>query len=61
MGMTVAAHPGRQKPYPAVTTVKDGVKEIMNPEYPRDGRFKGELIPGDDLGRGGATERSSAE
>jgi hypothetical protein len=38
------ALPGQQKPYPVVTTVKDGVKEIMNPEYPRDGRFVGKLI-----------------
>jgi len=40
-----AALPATQKPYPVVTTVKDGVKEIMNPDFPRDGRFAGKLIP----------------
>lgn len=44
-GLTEGAFPGAQKPYPVVSTVKDGVKEIMNPEYPRDGRFSGKLIP----------------
>ncbi len=35
---------GEQKPYPVVTSVKDGVKEILNPDFPRDGRFTGKLI-----------------
>ncbi len=39
-----AAFPGSQKPYPVVTSVKDGVKGIMNPDFPRDGRFSGKLI-----------------
>jgi hypothetical protein len=45
MGVAAAVFPGQQKPYPVVTTVKDGVKEIMNPDFPREGRFEGKLIP----------------
>jgi len=40
---TAAVLPGRQKPNPAVTSVKDGVKTIMNPDYPKDGRFVAKL------------------
>jgi hypothetical protein len=32
-----------QKAYPAVTAVKDGVKTVNNPDYPRDGRFVAKL------------------
>ncbi|MCX6563856.1 MAG: 6-bladed beta-propeller [Candidatus Aminicenantes bacterium] len=39
-----AVLPDRQKAYPVVTSVKDGVKTITNPDYPRDGRFSGKLI-----------------
>ncbi len=41
---TGTARSGGQKPYPVVTSVKDGVKEILNPDFPRDGRFRGKLI-----------------
>jgi len=34
---------GQKKSYPAVTAMKDGVKTITNPEYPRDGRFIAKL------------------
>ncbi len=34
-----AAVPGLQKPYPATTSVIDGLKTVMNPAVPRDGRF----------------------
>ena len=34
---------GQKKSYPAVTVMKDGVKTITNPEYPRDGRFVAKL------------------
>jgi hypothetical protein len=34
---------GQKKSYPAVTAMKDGVKTITNPEYPRDGRFFAKL------------------
>jgi len=33
----------QQKTYPALTEVKDGVKTITNPDYPRDGRFVAKL------------------
>ena len=32
-----------QKIYPVVTVVRDGVKTITNPDYPRDGRFNAKL------------------
>ncbi|MEN6310355.1 MAG: 6-bladed beta-propeller [Acidobacteriota bacterium] len=31
--------PQGQKPYPVVTEVKDGVRTVTNPDFPRDGRF----------------------
>jgi hypothetical protein len=34
---------GQKKSYPAVSVMKDGVKTITNPEYPRDGRFIAKL------------------
>ncbi len=33
-----------QKPYPVVTEIKDGVKTIVNPDFPRDGRWKAKLV-----------------
>ncbi len=39
----LAALSGQQKSYPVVTVIKDGVKTITNPEYPRDGRFIAKL------------------
>jgi len=41
--MATGVGPGRQNPYPVVTTVKDDVKIITNPDYPLDGRFTGKL------------------
>jgi len=38
-----AAFPVSQKTYPVVTSVRDGVKTITNPDYPRDGRFNAKL------------------
>jgi hypothetical protein len=32
-----------QKTYPVVTEVKDGVKTVTNPDFPRDGRFVAKL------------------
>ncbi len=40
---SLAALSGQQKSYPVVTVIKDGVKTITNPEYPRDGRFIAKL------------------
>ena len=40
---SLAALSCQQKSYPAVTAMKDGVKTITNPEYPRDGRFIAKL------------------
>jgi 6-bladed beta-propeller len=37
-----ASSPG-QKTYPVTTEVKDGVKTVMNPDFPRDGRFVAKL------------------
>ena len=39
----ISALSADQKPYPAVTEVKDGVKTITNPGFPRDGRFVANL------------------
>jgi hypothetical protein len=33
-----------QKAYPTKAEIKDGIKTINNPEFPRDGRFKAKLI-----------------
>jgi len=33
----------QQKTYPVTTEVKDGVKTVMNPDFPRDGRFVAKL------------------
>jgi hypothetical protein len=38
-----AAFPLPQKTYPVVISVRDGVKTVMNPDYPRDGRFSAKL------------------
>jgi hypothetical protein len=40
---SLAALSGQQKSYPVVTVIKDGVKTLTNPEYPRDGRFIAKL------------------
>lgn len=40
---SLAALSGQQKSYPVTTIMKDGVKTITNPEYPRDGRFIAKL------------------
>jgi hypothetical protein len=46
-----------QKPYPVVTEVKDGVKTLTNPDYPRDGRFVAKLTEEMSCGEeGGAPE-----
>ena len=39
----LSALPAQQKPYPVTTEVKDGVKTVMNPDVPRDGRFVAKL------------------
>ena len=41
--VAISIFPGSQKPYPVVTAVKNGVKTITNPDYPRDGRFVARL------------------
>jgi len=40
---SLAALSDQQKSYPVVTVIKDGVKTITNPEYPRNGRFAAKL------------------
>jgi len=47
LGTVLAASsifPDGQKAYPVVSAVKEGVKTLTNPNYPRDGRFTGRLI-----------------
>ncbi|MDH4198614.1 MAG: 6-bladed beta-propeller, partial [Candidatus Aminicenantes bacterium] len=39
----LAAFSPAQKTYPVTTEVKDGVKTVTNPDYPRDGRFVAKL------------------
>ncbi len=34
---------GQQKPYPVVTEVKDGVRIVTNPDFPKDGRYSAKL------------------
>ena len=46
----------QQKPYPAVTEVKDGVKTITNPDFPRDGRFIAKLTEEMSCGGEGSPE-----
>lgn len=41
--VAITIFPGSQKPYPVVTTVKNGVKTITNPDYPKEGRFVARL------------------
>jgi hypothetical protein len=41
--LPITAPSVQQKPYPVVTEVKDGVKTITNPDFPRDGRFIAKL------------------
>jgi hypothetical protein len=48
----------RQKTYPVVTLVKDGVKTITNPEFPRDGRFIAKLF--EEMSCGEDTEPEAA-
>jgi hypothetical protein len=40
---STAAFSVGQKPYPAVSEIKDGVETITNPDFPRDGRFTAKL------------------
>jgi hypothetical protein len=54
-----AAAPRAQKAYPVVTVVKDGVKTITNPDYPRDGRFIAKLTEEMSCGEEGATEAAT--
>jgi len=39
-----AAIPVHQNSYPVETSVKNGVKAVMNPDFPKDGRFTAKLI-----------------
>jgi hypothetical protein len=39
----VGASASPQKTYPVVTEIKDGIRTVTNPEYPRDGRFTAKL------------------
>ena len=41
--LPITAPSVQQKPYAVVTEVKDGVKTITNPDFPRDGRFIAKL------------------
>lgn len=45
-----------QKPYPVATTIKDGVKTITNPDFPRDGRFIAKLTEEMSCGEEGGPE-----
>jgi hypothetical protein len=51
-----AAQAAREKAYPVETAVKDGVKTITNPDYPRDGRFTARLTEEISCGGEGAPE-----
>jgi hypothetical protein len=46
----------QQKPYPVVTEVKDGVKTITNPDFPRDGRYAAKLTVEMSCGEEGGPE-----
>lgn len=46
----------QQKPYPVVTEVKDGVKTVTNPNFPRDGRFAAKLTEEMSCGGEGSPE-----
>ncbi len=54
---TPGAHP--QKSYPVVTEIKNGVKTITNPEYPREGRFTAKLTLEMTCGEEGAVEAAT--
>ncbi len=45
-----------QKPYPVVTEIKDGVKTLVNPDFPRDGRWKAKLVEEMSCGISGSQE-----
>ncbi|MGA2533538.1 MAG: 6-bladed beta-propeller [Candidatus Aminicenantales bacterium] len=54
--LPMAAPSVQQKPYPVVTAVKDGVKTITNPDFPRDGRFIAKLTEEMSCGGEGSPE-----
>ncbi len=45
-----------QKPYPVVTEIKDGIKTVTNPDFPRDGRFVAKLTEEMSCGGEGGAE-----
>ncbi len=53
---SIAALSVEQKPYPAVSEVKDGVKTVTNPDFPRDGRFTAKLTEERSCGEEGGPE-----
>jgi hypothetical protein len=48
-----------QKTYPVVIEIKDGIKTITNPEYPRDGRFVAKLTLEMTCGEEGGVEAAT--
>lgn len=53
---SIAALSVEQKPYPAVSEIKDGVKTVANPDFPRDGRFTAKLTEEMSCGEEGGPE-----
>lgn len=56
IALPIAATSVQQKPYPAVTEIKDGVKTITNPDFPRDGRYVAKLTEEISCGGEGSPE-----